>query len=163
MNTPPLERRCKMCEKQRLHVMAHSDIPECAEVFVAVFGRDPWNEAWTTAEAEARLDAFFSTPGAYGTLARSEDGRVLGFAMGHAEQWCRGRHFYLREMCVLPDRQREGIGSELFRALVGGLSKMDVSVVYLMTARKSTAEAFYEKHGFDSNPDMVLMGKPIDP
>ena len=109
-----------------------------------------------------RLEEMQRTPGSYGVVA-TEDNRALGFAVGYAEQWQRGRkHFYLKEMCVLPGHQRRGLGTGLMQTLCNELAQMGIEAIYLLTARESSAQAFYERLGFDVNPKMILMGKYID-
>ncbi|MBN1813348.1 MAG: GNAT family N-acetyltransferase [Anaerolineae bacterium] len=146
----------------RFWPIEEKDIPECAEVFTAVFGGEPWNEAWHVADAQARLEEMVRTPGFHGVLVASDD-KLLGFAMGHTEQWQHGKkHFYLQEICVLPDYQQRGLGSGLVQVLCRDLMALDVEAIYLLTARKSPAQAFYEKLGFDVNPEMIMMGKYLD-
>ena len=136
-----------------------ADLTPCAEVFVTVFGNPPWNEAWDIGDVKTRLEEMYRTPGSYGVIA-SEDNEVLGFAMGCAEQWRRGKkHFYLKEMCVLPDRQRRGIGTEIVETLCRNLTEMGIEAIYLLTARDSPAQAFYEKLGFHVNAKMIMLGK----
>jgi aminoglycoside 6'-N-acetyltransferase I len=146
----------------RFQPIEEKDIPDCTEVFVAVFCDEPWNEAWHVADAQARLEEMVHTPGFHGVLVASDD-ELLGFAMGHTEQWQRGKkHFYLQEMCVLPDYQRRGLGSGLVQMLCRDLMAMDVEAIYLLTARGGPAQAFYEKLGFDVNPEMIMMGRYLN-
>jgi aminoglycoside 6'-N-acetyltransferase I len=143
----------------RFWPIEEKDIPDCAEVFTKVFGSEPWNEEWHIEDAQTRLEKMCKTPGFHGVLAATDD-EILGFAMGHTEQWQRGKkHFYLQEMCVLPEHQRRGLGSGLVQMLCDNLAKMDVEAIYLLTARKGPAQAFYEKFGFQVNPKMTMMGK----
>jgi aminoglycoside 6'-N-acetyltransferase I len=143
------------------------DIRPCAEVFVAVFSRAPWNENWRATDALTRLEELYRTPGFYGVIActgeemvpPADREQVLGFVMGHTEQWKRARHFYLTEMCVMRHRQRRGVGTAIMGALCRDLAEMDVEAMYLLTLRDGPAEAFYERCGFNINPKMVLMGK----
>lgn len=139
--------------------LGEAHLTRCAEVFVTVFGNPPWNEAWDVDDVKTRLEEMYRTPGSYGVIA-IEENEVLGFAMGYAEQWRRGKkHFYLKEMCVLPGRQRSGIGTEIVETLRRELMEMGVEAIYLLTARESPAQAFYEKLGFHVNAKMIMMGK----
>jgi aminoglycoside 6'-N-acetyltransferase I len=150
-----------MTTRAKFWPVEEKDIPECADVFVAVFGDAPWNEAWLVADAQTRLEEMYKTPGFHGVLAAS-DNKLLGFAMGHTEQWQRGKkHFYLQEMCVLPGYQRRGVGSGLVQTLCDVLARMDVETVYLLTARASAVQAFYEKLGLQANAKMIMMGKKL--
>jgi aminoglycoside 6'-N-acetyltransferase I len=146
------------------------DIRRCAEVFVEVFGRAPWNEKWEIADALMRLEELWHTPGFYGVIAYEDEGavppgsseRMLGFAMGYTEQWKQGRHFYLKEMCVVPHRQRSGIGTAILEALYQGLVAMGVEAIYLLTLRDSPAAVFYEKSGLRISSRMIQMGKWLE-
>jgi aminoglycoside 6'-N-acetyltransferase I len=154
----------------RIRQVRCDDVRPCAEVFVAVFSRGPWNEDWRLTDALTRLEALYRTPGFYGVIACADEEmvppadteQVFGFAMGHVERWKQGRHFYLQEMCVMPQRQRRGVGTAIMEALRQGLAEMDVEAIYLLTLRDSPAAAFYEQCGFGINPKMILMGKWLE-
>jgi N-acetylglutamate synthase-like GNAT family acetyltransferase len=45
------------------------------------------------------------------------------------------------------------------QGLEQGLAAMDVEKIYLLTARGSRAEAFYQKCGFYISPKMIMMAK----
>ena len=136
-------------------------VAHCTELFLAVFNSPPWNEAWPTSAATKRLGDLFHTPGFYGVIA-VEGREAAGFAMGHVEQWDRGQHFYLQEMCVAPPSQRRGIGTALMQTLCYDLMAMQVEKIYLLTARASAAESFYKKHGFYVSQKMVMMGRYLE-
>ncbi len=138
----------------------HQHVASCATLFLTVFNSPPWNEAWPSTAATKRLEDLFRTPGFYGLLA--VDGtEVVGFAMGHTEQWDRAQHFYLGEMCVVPHRQLGGIGSRIMQALCNDLAAAQVERIYLLTAHSSPAESFYKKQGFYVSQKMVMMGKNL--
>lgn len=136
------------------------DIVRCAELFAAAFARAPWSETWDLADAIARLDEVYRTPGAYGLVAE-EDGELLGFALGYVEHLNREQHFYLKEMAVAPERQRSGIGMALMETLCRNLQEMGVTIVYLLTLRNSPAETFYRKCGFYPSSQMIVMGRRL--
>ena len=68
--------------------------------------------------------------------------------MGHFEQQLSGRHFQIRECCVLPECQRRGVGKALLRQLYRHLAAGQVTSVSLITMRDSPAHQFYEQNGF---------------
>ncbi|MEU2198835.1 GNAT family N-acetyltransferase [Isoptericola sp. NPDC019482] len=122
------------------------NVGECARLFVRTFSAHPWNESWTEADAAQRLGDVLGTPRSAGVCALGDDGAVLGFVLGHRERVGAEDHLLVKEMCVAPDRQREGWGSRLLAALQHRLP--DVEHWYLLTMRDSPAAAFYEAHGF---------------
>jgi ribosomal protein S18 acetylase RimI-like enzyme len=151
-----------MSDWARFWPIEEKDIPDCAEVFVEVFGSEPWNEEWHIADAQARLEEMAHTPGFHGIFVAT-DYEILGFAMGHTELWQHGKkHFYLQEICVRTEHQRCRLGSGLMYVLCQDLTAMGVEAIYLLTAREGPAQAFYEQLGFDINPRMIMMGKYLD-
>ena len=136
------------------------DIPACAVVFMKVFNAEPWGDYWDLETAGRRLADITMTPGFHGILAE-EDGRVVGFVMGCAEQWYSGMHFHIREMCVAAASQRRGVGTALLEALFVHLVEMDTEAVSLLTRRDSPAAEFYLRRGFRIGENMVWMGQRI--
>lgn len=132
-----------------------------ADLYVTVFNSAPWHDRWTAATARLRLADILATPGAFGFALL--DGDLLGFALGFAEPWFDGAHFYLKEMCVRTDCQRMGLGSRLLRHLEQALQERRIDRVYLLTAHEGPAQAFYAKHGYYTSPKMRLMAHRLAP
>ena len=130
----------------------------CASLYVETFNGPPWNEAWTINDATRRLSDLLGTPQAHGITLSDSDGHLIGFALGHTERSVGEDHFLLKEMCVLTREQRHGYGSTLLAALAEQLP--DVQKWYLLTARESTASAFYEKNGFRPAGRMGVFVRP---
>lgn len=143
----------KVCPIEQIHLRS------CATLFQAVFNEAPWNENWPTMATLTRLEEIYRTPGFYGLAAEAEGQGMVGFVMGYTEQWQEQKHFYLKEMCVATQEQRRGVGAEIMQRLEQGLVAMDVEKIYLLTARGSSAEAFYQKCGFYISPKMIMMAK----
>lgn len=139
----------------------HENLARCANLFVAVFNHAPWNETWEIAAVVQRLEDCFNTPQFYGLVAIEND-QLVGFALGHTESWDNSRYFNLREICVACSRQRQGVGTELMKALSENLKKQSVDKIYLHTTRDTDAQAFYEKHGFRVSEKMVMMLKTLE-
>jgi ribosomal protein S18 acetylase RimI-like enzyme len=138
------------------------DLLKCAALFINVFNSPPWNEKWETDAVVQRFEDCYHTPGFYG-LAATINGAIVGFAIGHIEQWDSSKQFYLKEMCVASEQQRSGIGTALMYALEENLRDQNVEKLYLHTARDTYAQAFYEKQGFYVSPRMIMMAKALKP
>lgn len=142
----------------RIQTLEEANLPECAALFVEVFNAPPWNESWNVEAVARRFNDIWQTPGFFGLLARNEE-QIVGFALGCVEQWDTRRHFHLREMCVAPELQRQGVGTQLMRALEDHLHEADVERIFLHTAREGDAQAFYDRCGFGTSARMVMMSK----
>ncbi|MEM6836956.1 MAG: GNAT family N-acetyltransferase [Cyanobacteria bacterium P01_C01_bin.120] len=149
-----------MSSSIKLKPIEHGHLKECADLFTAVFSHPPWDETWSQEIALERLKNCYDTPGSYGIVAIAED-KVFGFAIGHVEAWYENRHFYLKEMCVHPTNQRSGTGTKIMDRLHQTLSSKGVSMIYLLTARESSAAAFYENCGFSNSSRMTMLFKTI--
>ena len=132
----------------------------CAAAFVSVFNGPPWSEQWTKERALAHLQDGLEAPGALGLVAR--DGvRVVGFVLGHRKMRDLSVSFYIQEMCILEAYRGQGVGRQIVAALEAKLAEQSISSLYLLTARNSAAEAFYEKLGFYNNEGVVVMTKRL--
>jgi ribosomal protein S18 acetylase RimI-like enzyme len=144
----------------KLYPIEQAHLESCANLYVAVFNAEPWNEQWETQAVLTRLAEIYHTPGFYGLAAADETG-LIGLALGYVEQWQQQRHFYLKEMCIKPQLQHRGVGAALMATLQQDLAARGVDKIYLLTARDGPAEAFYRKCGFYASPKMVIMAKNL--
>ncbi len=138
-----------------------SDLAACVELYVSTFAQPPWGETWDPRIVHARLDQIVRTPGSFGVVILAGGG-IAGFALGISEPWHEGTHFYLKEMCVAHERQRQGLGTRLMDYLFEELREQDTKRVYLLTARGDMSESFYAKAGFYTSPKMILMARRIE-
>lgn len=140
--------------------LEESDLDSCVDLFVCTFAQPPWNETWEPAIVRARLDQIFRTPMSFGVV--SWDTRLMGFALGVSEPWHEGSHFFLKEMCIRAEDQRQGHGTRLLDHLSSQLQAGDTTRIYLLTARGDMSEAFYTHAGFYTSPRMILMARRFE-
>lgn len=133
-----------------------------ARLYRTVFNEPPWDDNWTLESAQTRLSEIIETPGYRGYSASLEE-ELVGLVMGNLEQWYTGEHFYLKEMCVRPSRQRRGIGTTLMEYLTRDLREDGVERVYLLTMQESPAREFYETNGFRLNEQMGMQSLQLGP
>lgn len=140
---------------ERIEAFKVNHLDECAELLVATFNAEPWNETWTLDTARRELTWTMEVPG-FGGLVSLND-RVLGFATGYCEPDGRRNIFYLKTFCVRPDVQRMGVGSRLLEHLRGRLGEGGVNAIYLTTKKGTPAEVFYEKRGYVVKDEIIVM------
>jgi len=146
-----------MLESRRLRP---EDLQQCCDLFVRSFNDPPWRDRWTLESAHRFLQPMHNAAGFLG-LAVTDAETILGFAVGSVEEWYDGKHYYLREICVAPDRRREGIGTRLMEALHRDLGTMGVTHVYLLTARDTPAEEFYRQCGYALHRRMIMLTRRL--
>jgi len=124
------------------------DFVEAAtRVFVRAFALDPWNETWPASRARQRLSDIVHAPGFLGFAALQGE-ELVGFVLGRFEVYADEDHFYVQELCVAPEHQRQGIGTLMLSFLHKCLEAMGCRQVYLLTARESSVEQFYLRNGY---------------
>lgn len=82
---------------------------------------------------------------------------IHGFAFGNIQYYGIEKHYYLWELCIRTDRQREGVGSRIMTALKERMQAEGVARIYTLTARDTPAHDFYQKLGYYTSPKMVMM------
>ena len=137
-------------------------LEECARLYVEVFNGPPWSEEWSVSVATARLQEIAGTPGFLG-LGLVDETDIVGFILGYRETFVDGTDFYVKEMCVRTSRQRQGLGTTLLEHLKSILMTSGVCKLYLLTARDTSAAAFYTKSGFYVSDKMIFMGQWLRP
>ncbi|TGY45807.1 GNAT family N-acetyltransferase [Clostridium perfringens] len=133
---------------------------ECAELFVKTFSQEPWNEPWNFESAKKRLNDVVLTPGFRGAVLRIDE-KIEGVILGNLEQWYDGEHFCVKEFFVDSSSQGKGTGKKLLNALENILMEKEVGVVHFWTMKGSTAEAFYNKRGYEIPKELIMMRKKL--
>lgn len=145
----------------KIRPMEKTDLPGCAEVFIRVYNADEFGDAWTPETAGRRLLDAWNTPESFGLVAENENGDagsgIAGFLLGHSEQWFSETQFHLREICVLPDRRRRGIGTALLESLLEEAVRRNLGAVYVYAGRNTPSWDFLRVSSFFQNDRVVQM------
>lgn len=135
------------------------DLKSCAALYAQVFASAPWLEPWTIEAAFNRLTYFYESLGFVGVLVEKED--LIGFALGNAEPFHSGDLFYLREMCIAPNNQSQGLGRRVISELENELRSRNLQSIYLTTERDIPAAQFYINNGFNYVKKMGFYAKRL--
>lgn len=138
-----------------------NDLQGCAETFVSVFNKAPWNDEWEMEKAKMYLQDFSRTPGFIGILA-VEGEAVIGFLFGSRRKWWSGDEFFINEMCVKGKQQKKGVGKALLKQLVDEMDGSAVTNISLLTDRGIPAEEFYKNNGFEEIERLVFLSRNVD-
>ena len=142
--------------------MCETHIPELAELYVRTFNAPPWNDRWTVSLARQRLHEMIDAPNAFGLVCYADERTILGMIVGHGETYYDCKLFFIQDFFVIPSKQGQGIGTSLMAEFEGRLKRRGIEKTYLFTSREDQTEQYYQKRGYKSWNDMVLMGKSIN-
>lgn len=139
------------------------DLDPCADLFLRVFGEEPWNDRWPSVErARSYLADFVATPGFMGFVAL-ESTQFVALCVGHRRRWWQGDEYYVDELCVAPERQGQGIGTRFLSYIEERLLEQGIRHVVLLTRTDVPAAAFYEKQGFRTSSGTIFMYRNLGP
>lgn len=132
-------------------------IPELSKIYVDANNAPPWNDEWTVGSAAKRIEQMLKCDGFYGLISK-EDDVITGMILGNHEYFFNGMHFNVKEFCVDLRLRNRGIGSLLLDEFKTRLKAKGINTVYLFTSRTDVTEKYYQKRGFKSWDNMVMMG-----
>jgi ribosomal protein S18 acetylase RimI-like enzyme len=133
-------------------------LERASKIYTDCFNGPPWHDGWTQETAMERLRMLLDYPDALGLVAiRNEE--IVGLVVGNCEPWSDGISYYLNELCVSSNEQRNGIAQSLLTNLVKELKNRKVESIYLLTEHGSGAESFFLKQGFEADSTTVKLWK----
>lgn len=140
----------------------------------------PWKERWSNVAVERHLDSIKSKRGNVLLVAVQVDEdtgvkTIAGFVAGHpVDEGVLEKYpeiidilpkntFFIRELCVSPNMQREGIGRLLHNALVRRVRQMHPEAYFATTIRGAYSVPLFVKRGFRplKEPAGKLVGREI--
>ena len=141
--------------------MQYKHLQELAQLYVQTYNAPPWNDEWNEETAYQKLSQMMHCEGFLGIVSIDSHGTITGMIIGEKEIYFNCIQFFIKDFCVAYKLRGTGIGSELMKELERQLISMGIRRMYLFTSRTDDTEGFYQKRGFTSWDDMVMMGKTI--
>ena len=138
-----------------LRVLTVQDDSAIMPLIREAFSAEPWNDRW---EEEAMLRQYVhDIVGNTNSLALGlyEGERLIGAALGRLKHWFDGVEFCIDDLCICPDRQGAGAGTELLRLIWAYAGKRGFHKITLKSNRTAPAYQFYLRNGFTEMKDAV--------
>ena len=148
-------------EKTIIQECTREHLDRYGEIYAAAFSGEPWNDHWSVEDATVHVGEILDSKQSYG-LEYLVDDQVAGFILGASMLFHYGRTFEINDLAVSPEYQGRGIASLLLDRLVADLREQGIKAFHLITAAEGTLPAFYERHGFVKEQQVILMHNSVD-
>lgn len=147
-----------------LTTFTDAHVEDAVRLFCNVFSAPPWNEHWTQTEARARIREVRAGVGSNGRVITGPS--LIGFALGSETISESGeRAFLVQEMAVRADRQCQGFGTRLLRAIEQNAARAGIDAVEVLTVEGKWPCYFYEKNGYRFRAqfpgEQIILGKSL--
>lgn len=131
------------------------NLNEIRELFRSVFTAPPWNDDWSD---EEQLDNYLKDLMCVRTpliLALFKEEEMIGIAIGNIRHWHSGTEYFIEELCIRTDMQKQGHGRKFLQLIEDYLKEHGLHQIFLMTERHVPAYQFYKDLGFEELPEHV--------
>ena len=139
--------------------MGAESIEICANIYQSSYKGEPWDEEYSIDAITKYLSRFANseTKRVY-MLILNED--IIGVALGLIVPCIDSDYFRLEDICLSPECQGKGYGSQFIELISNCVSKENCDSVLLGTQRGFPVHHFYLKNGFQEI-DSVLLYREI--
>jgi N-acetylglutamate synthase-like GNAT family acetyltransferase len=134
------------------------DFGEIVGIIKKEYGKEPYNEKWTSRNALLTL-SYYSRVGK--VYVAELEGVVVGMIITTEGYYNRGKILVIEELIVDSKYQGKGIGNALFMYIEDYSKKGKVTSIILYASIKSRAFDFYKRRGFSHINHMAYMEKEL--
>lgn len=150
-----------MESKYEFKKIGMAELEVIKRIFTDVFTVEPWNDDWSD---HNQLYLYLSdligqnnslTYGLY------EAGNLIAVSMGHIIHWYTGTEYYIDELFVQTEKQKNGIGTYFLKEIEKEIKDIGIAHIFLQTENNVPAYDFYQKNGFCELKEHVSFVKKI--
>ena len=126
------------------------------KLMIDIFSKEPWNDTWTDDQLHLYVSELIENKNSL-SFGLFENNHMIGMALGHIKHWYEGTEYWIDEFGVLPEKQRQGAGSEFLKGIKDLLTKRGIGEIVLLTERTAPAYQFYRKSGFQEKEEWAFL------
>lgn len=139
--------------------MEENMIDDYVNVYIETFTKEPWNDVYESREQVVRFfQNHFRNNYFIGYVVMLED-KIVGLSVGMKKPWIEGMEYYVDEFCISYEMQGRGIGSWFMEAIEKDIKNKGMNAMILNTEKDYPSRKFYEKNGFKTLGDLIVLGK----
>ena len=131
-----------------------NDIENVLELYVDYYNNHE-EGCWTKETARKRIHQVLSIEDSYSLIMKTDDGNVIGFAMGYFKQYDDIVGYTLEEIIISAQNQGKGFGSCLLTELERRVKEKGGSCVELQAVNDELHERYYGKAGYKNAQNFV--------
>lgn len=136
------------------------DIEDIKMMIIRIFSGDPWNDLWTEEQLHLYVLELIGNRNSL-SFGFYEEGELIGISLGRVKHWYEGTEYWIDEFGILPEKQKNGLGSEFLTAIEHCLAANKIEGIVLLTEKTIPAYYFYHKNGFSEKEEQVFLAKQI--
>ena len=134
-------------------------LEECVDLYIETFTKEPWNDIYESREQVVKFfNNHYYNNYFIGYVALLDD-KMVALSIGMKKPWIKGFEYYIDEFCVSYEMQGRGIGSWFIKAIEEDLQKQGINGMMLNTEKDYPSRKFFEKNGFITLGDLIVLGK----
>ncbi len=146
-------------EKFNLIKITKQLIEDCVDLYIDTFTKEPWNDIYESREQVVKFfNNHLNNNYFIGYAALYED-KMVALSIGMKKPWIKGLEYYIDEFCVSYEMQGRGIGSWFLKEIEEDIKKQGLNGMILNTEKDYPSQKFYEKNGFKTLGDLIVLGK----
>lgn len=134
-------------------------LEECVNLYIETFTQEPWNDIYESREQVVKFfNNHFDNNYFIGYAVVLND-KMVALSIGMKKPWIKGLEYYIDEFCVSYEMQGRGIGSWFVKAIEEDIKEQGLNGMILNTEKDYPSQKFYEKNGFRTLGDLIVLGK----
>jgi ribosomal protein S18 acetylase RimI-like enzyme/diaminopimelate epimerase len=154
-NETPIEAELELVKVFKLDNLDEFTRQSVVDTYSRAFVEEPYNESFTPEEVDARLRFILEQQG--DLLLGKLNGKIASFAGGYERP--KGE-YYIEELAVAPEYQRQGLGRKTLESLLSEAAKRGPKRLEIRTtAGNSRAIALYESEGFTAETGAEIVAQ----
>ena len=139
--------------------ISEKHIEECADLFIDVFPRPPWNDTYSSREQVVNFFQNHMACNYFVGYVLKEQACIIALSIGMKKPWINGMEYCIDQFCVKPEWQGKGIGSRFLKLIEDEIQAEKMNAIILNTERGFPSENFYLKNGFQLVDELITLIK----
>ena len=134
------------------------DMDEITELYAQTYQQEPWNENWDKEIVKEKIKDAIENNHAENYCIQKGN-KIIGAMFARRGYYINRKELCIDEFFIECGAQRKGIGKYFLERIEKEMKQKNYSCLILLTKKAFPSELFYQKNGFKTSPDMIVMYK----